>query len=198
MMRVPAVPAATSTRLVPELSRAQVHEHAYMQITLCGSQRQTETSAFPFPELFVGSHTAAHHSPSNTFGCGPPVSALLLLNSSPMATKPSMFRFRVTDRSVYNIDVNSVSASVALHAAREFYRLIRGREIVVEGLGVRAELDERKLRFAELLENESGRSKRRPVARSSHFRAKMLRDGAESSAGRTKRATPRSGETSAP
>lgn len=42
MMRVPAVPAATSTRLVPESSRAEVHEHAYMQSKLCGSQRQTQ------------------------------------------------------------------------------------------------------------------------------------------------------------
>ncbi len=46
MMRVPAVPAATSARLVPESSRAQVHEHAYVQSILCGSQRQT--SCLPF------------------------------------------------------------------------------------------------------------------------------------------------------
>lgn len=48
MMRVPAVPAATSIRLVPESLRAEVYEHANVQSKLCGSQRQTSCLPFLF------------------------------------------------------------------------------------------------------------------------------------------------------
>lgn len=55
MMRVPAVPAATSSRLVPESMRVEVHEHAYVQSTLCGSQRQTSCLPFLFSGPLAGS-----------------------------------------------------------------------------------------------------------------------------------------------
>lgn len=186
-------PWSRLARLVPESARVQVHEHAYMQITPRGSQGQTETSAFPFPQARREPGRRALQAGKHVRMRAPP-SALLLLNSFSMGSKPTTYRFRLLDRSVYNLDVNAMSASTALQAAGDFYRLFRGREIVLEGLGIRAELDDRTIRIAQRRENKPGSSKRRPVARTSHFRAKMLRDGAESGVGRTKRASSRRGE----